>query len=534
MYLVLARKYRPKDFDEVWGQKHITDVLKKAIKENRVAHAYLFSGPRGTGKTSVARILAKSLNCERGPTIKPCGKCDICRSISAGSCLDVLEIDGASNRGIDEIRSLRENVNLMPAKARFKIYIIDEVHMLTDDACNALLKTLEEPPVYVKFIFATTAPEKIIPTIISRCQRFNFQPFHQKEIETKVKEICEKEGFRIEDNALKQIYGFSGGSLRDALGILDQLIINADNNNITYQEIKDFLGLIEEASLNEILTCLRQGDIKTTIVLFHHLLEEGKDPVLILEGLIKKLKDVILHKLGQADTSLSQADKHLSSIFEKIDVETMLNAVSIIIEYKERLRRENLPVVLSEILFLKINQLIGEKNIPEYKEKPEEQEKKEISDVREKDKETVNIFNKITAEAEPADVKQEEHKKTLSETKISPKDSAGIMENWNKLLAEIKKSKPTLEAALREGSPLKMEGNTLFVNFSKTYAFHKSIVEKPVNVKLIEKILYRITKVQNLQVRFILENKPRESLLDNSEVKKIVEFFNGEIVTLEE
>ena len=188
MYLVLARKYRPKNFDEVWGQKHITEALKKAIKEGRTAHAYLFAGPRGTGKTSVARVFAKSLNCENGPTVKPCDKCEICRTITAGSSMDVLEIDAASNRGIDEIRSLRENVNLTPSNARFKIYIIDEVHMLTEPAWNALLKTLEEPPEYVKFFLATTTPEKIPPTIISRCQRFNFKPFRQEELVEKLKE----------------------------------------------------------------------------------------------------------------------------------------------------------------------------------------------------------------------------------------------------------------------------------------------------------------------------------------------------------
>ncbi len=534
MYLVLARKYRPKDFDEVCGQKHITDVLKKSIKGNKVAHAYIFSGPRGTGKTSVARILAKSLNCENGPTTKPCGKCDICRSISSGSCLDVLEIDGASNRGIDEIRNLRENVNLRPAKARFKIYIIDEVHMLTNDACNALLKTLEEPPAYVKFLFATTAPEKIIPTILSRCQRFSFKPFSREEIETKVKDICEKEGFSIEDAALKQIYGFSGGSLRDALGILDQLIINADEDRITYQNVKDFLGLIEESSLKELLIYLGQGNLKETIILFHRLLEEGKDPVLILDGLIKKLKDVILYKIGQVDTSSNGGGKELLSVFKSIDVEIMLNVVSIIIEYKERLRRENLPIVLSEILFMKINNLIGGKDFP--KEEPGKKEKEKETPVETgKNKETVSIFNKVKTETSPVVEKTGKDKKEpLPAKEYSLQKPADILKNWDSMLSEIKKSKPTLEAALREGSPLKIEGDTLLINFSKTYAFHKSIVEKPANVKLIEKILSKITGIQDVNVKFILENNPEESLLDNNEVKKIVKFFNGEIVKLEE
>lgn len=176
MYEVLARKYRPKNFDEFVGQNYVVETLKKEIEKNKTVHAYIFAGPRGSGKTSMARVFSKALNCEKGPTINPCNKCDICKEITSGTSLDVIEIDGASNRGIDEIRSLRENVNLRPSKARYKIYIIDEVHMLTTEAFNALLKTLEEPPEYVKFIFATTAPEKILPTIMSRCQRFDFRP----------------------------------------------------------------------------------------------------------------------------------------------------------------------------------------------------------------------------------------------------------------------------------------------------------------------------------------------------------------------
>lgn len=520
-YLVLARKYRPKDFDEVCGQKHITEVLKKSIKENKVAHAYLFAGPRGTGKTSVARILARALNCETGPTTKPCGIRDMCKSISAGTCLDVLEIDGASNRGIDEIRSLRENVNLTPAKAAFKIYIIDEVHMLTPDACNALLKTLEEPPAYVKFFFATTAPEKIIPTILSRCQRFNFQPFRQKEIEDKLKEICEKERFSIEDSALKHIYGFSGGSLRDALGILDQLFINADENRITYEDVKEFLGLIEDVSLNEILSAVRQADIKTTIILFHRLLAEGKDPALILDGLIKKLKNVILHSIGQDDPSFTEGDKELASIFKDVDVESMLNAVSLIIEYKDRLRRENIPVILSEILLLKISRLLGvtKQTVPQIEKQVLEKE------------ENTNIFNE-TVEKAPTQATQV--KKEDTEDLQEAVSSDDIMAIWNRVRAEVKKTKPTLEAALKEGNPVKVEGDTLLVNFGKTYAFHKSMVEKPANMKLIEKILVSITGGHPAKVNFILENKMEESILNNNEVKKIVDFFNGEIIKLEE
>jgi len=527
MYLVLARKYRPASFDEVCGQKHITEVLKKALKEDRVAHAYLFSGPRGTGKTSVARIFAKSLDCEKGPTVKPCGECSICRAIAAGTCLDVLEIDGASNRGIDEIRNLRENVNLTPSKARFKIYIIDEVHMLTTDACNALLKTLEEPPAYVKFFFATTAPDKIIPTILSRCQRFNFQPFRMEELESKLKDICKKEGIEIEDNALKQIYGFSGGSLRDALSILDQLIVNADNKKIIYEEVKNFLGLIEEESLEEILKSLARKDIRKTVSLFHQLLAQGKDPVLILDGLVKKLKDIILEKISPADGALNNADDRISaSAFANIEIEPLLNAVSLIIEYKDRLRRENLPVLLSEVLFLRLSRIMGEEGAAVEKKEPEETIKKTPLAGKVKDGEK-NIFDLPEKTAAPVKNKPEE---PAGQPSSGAKD---ITAAWNEVLAEIKKTKPTLEAALREGSPLKTEENTVFISFRKTYGFHKSIVEKPANIKIIEKVLSRITGIKDIKIEFVTEDSEK-SMADSSEVKKILKFFNGEIVKLEE
>jgi len=258
-YLVLARKWRPQTFEEVIGQKPITQALQNAIARQRVAHAYLFAGPRGVGKTSVARILAKALNCQEGPTPQPCDRCAFCQEIRTGIAVDVVEIDGASNRGIDEIRELRENVRYLPAKNKFKVYIIDEVHMLTDQAFNALLKTLEEPPPHVIFIFATTEPHKIPLTILSRCQRYNFKRIPLALTVEQLKKIAAQEEMEISDRSLHLLAREAEGSLRDGQGLLDQ-VLSFSGKKVTDEEVNEVLGLIDRKVVHGAIKALADGD----------------------------------------------------------------------------------------------------------------------------------------------------------------------------------------------------------------------------------------------------------------------------------
>src|SRR5437773_843938 len=254
-YQVIARKFRPQVFSEVVGQKPILQTLQNAVQLNRTGHAYLFSGPRGTGKTSTARIFAKALNCVNGPTTTPCGVCDMCQGIASGSDIDCLEIDGASNRGIAEIRQLRSNVNVRPSRARYKIYIIDEVHMLTTQAFNALLKTLEEPPEHVKFIFCTTEADKIPSTVLSRCQRFDFAPIGMRSIVDRLQQICASEGVEAEPEALQIVARRAAGSMRDSQSLLEQLLSFGGPKSAVV-DVHSLLGTAHSARLASLANCV--------------------------------------------------------------------------------------------------------------------------------------------------------------------------------------------------------------------------------------------------------------------------------------
>ena len=291
MYQVIARRWRPKSFDEVVGQRHVVETLKRAIEKERILHAYLFSGPRGVGKTSMARIFAKALNCEKGPTPTPCCECEACVEIDRGTFVDVVEMDAASNRGIDEIRELREKVRYASVKGRYKVYIIDEVHMLTEQAFNALLKTLEEPPPGVVFVFATTEPRRIPQTILSRCVRFDFKPLTQEEAVEILARICEKEGVSFERDALEVIAKSSGGSLRDAEMLLEQAILFTDGD-IKRDKVYDILGLVDVIAVENFVSALLKRDVERALSVFKsEVLVRGYDVGGFLSSLLDYLRD---------------------------------------------------------------------------------------------------------------------------------------------------------------------------------------------------------------------------------------------------
>lgn len=301
-YQVIARRWRPQQFDELVGQDHIVRTLKNAIEQERIAHAYLFVGPRGTGKTSCARIFAKSLNCENGPSISPPDDSSLSEAIMKGNCMDVIEIDGASNNSVDQVRELREDCQYAPAQCRYKIYIIDEVHMLTTQAFNALLKTLEEPLAHVKFIFATTESQKVLPTIVSRCQRFEFRPIPDKVIAERLLEIAKSEKIEVESDAIDSIAHMANGGMRDAQSILDQLI-SFCGDVITEKEVIDVYGLASREQIESMARAMAAGDYGGLLDLVEELALEGRDFYRILMDLQVYVRGALLEAVKEGENS---------------------------------------------------------------------------------------------------------------------------------------------------------------------------------------------------------------------------------------
>jgi DNA polymerase-3 subunit gamma/tau len=343
-YTVLARRYRSGTFDEVIGQDHVAQTLKKAIKSGRVAHAYLFCGTRGTGKTSMARILAKALNCRSsdGPTVEPCGKCDSCQAIARGDDIDVIEIDAASNTGVDNIREVIENAQYRPARSRFKVYIIDEVHMLSKSAFNALLKTLEEPPSHVKFILATTEPEKVLATILSRCQRYDFRNIATREIAAHLKEISQKEKIKADEDALLLVAKAGAGSMRDALSLLDRLL-SVGEKHLTAEMVEQLLGLPKGQLLFDLANAVGSGDVKSTLARADSILQSGLSADGLIAALIDHLRNLLILRTCGPDSTLVEVPglsmEELVEQASRFDPVALTQDITILEELRRNIRQ---------------------------------------------------------------------------------------------------------------------------------------------------------------------------------------------------
>ena len=511
-YLAFALKYRPKNFSEVIGQEHVVLSLENAIRSQRVHHAYLFSGPRGVGKTSLARILAKSLNCFEGPTLIPCGKCLSCIEIAKGQSLDIIEIDGASNRGIEDIRVLRENVKLSAANSRYKIYIIDEVHMLTQEAFNALLKTLEEPPAHVKFIFATTHPHKIIPTILSRCQKFQFNLISLEKIVGKLKKIITEEKIKVKDNLLYTIGRAAGGSMRDAESLLDQLTpIILDKGSL--EDIFSFLGIIDEESLNQVLKSLIEKDLAACLSFVDKTIKDGKDLGIFLNAFIEHIRNLLLAKISLknfeelSDVS-PQSKEFIAKLSEKVSASDVLKIIDLLIEAKDLSQRLDTVRIPLELALIKYAQPISvdnsSKSDPIAKPKTIDNEKLKVNiDMSDFDIEEDDVDQQESKQ----DVKNEFSGDTEDD---SPSDDTvlGQLKNrWEEIIFSMQKKRAALASHLSFAQPVSSRGSLITIAFSSRDHFHKECVESDKNLKFIEDAISKFINIA-IGIKFALQDLP--------------------------
>jgi DNA polymerase-3 subunit gamma/tau len=535
-YEVFARKYRPQTFDDLVGQTHVSRTLKNAVAQNRLAHAYLFVGPRGIGKTSTARILAKSLNCVKGPTVTPCGECDNCREIAAGNSLDVIEIDGASNNSVEDVRQLRENVRYAPAKGRYKIYLIDEVHMLSAAAFNALLKTLEEPPEHVKFIFATTEPQKVLPTILSRCQRFDLHRIPANLIAQHLQFIAGKEKITLEPAAAHAIARGAEGGLRDAESMLDQLVAFC-SDKISESDVLNVFGFTSEQTVVDLTGRILRGETPDAIDLLHQQSESGKDMMRLMSDLIAYLRDLLVFK-AKPDALKEDVDpdvqKSLAAHAEMITTDRLLDVIDQFAAAEGRMKWAPNKKLHFEIAIIKAIQTLGQATLDEVIEK--------LGELRDGGSARPPGVQSVAGIGDAGRQKSDAQKTGISDpgySKVAERvesDQPDPSDLWQKVLAKIpaKSFLRTLSELVR---PIGVDGRNFLLGHSPD---DKSKIElaSTSNRRQLEALLKEATG-RDWSVKFVAKDgilpatadaaKPAESFKDDPLIQEAIELFKAEI-----
>ena len=538
-YEVFARKYRPQTFDDLVGQTHVSRTLKNAVAQNRLAHAYLFVGPRGIGKTSTARILAKALNCVNGPTVTPCGVCDNCREIAAGNSLDVIEIDGASNNSVEDVRQLRDNVRYAPAKGRYKIYLIDEVHMLSTPAFNALLKTLEEPPAHVKFIFATTEPQKVLPTILSRCQRFDLHRIPANLIAQHLQFIARKEKITLEPAAAHAIARGAEGGLRDAESMLDQLVAFC-GETIAEADVLNVFGFTSEQTVVDLTGHVLRSETAGALELLYQQCESGKDMMRLMSDLIAYLRDLLVFK-AKPDALSEDVDpdlqKSLAAHAELIATDRLLELIDQFAAAEGRMKWAPNKKLHFEVALIRAIQSLNQATLDEVIESLSALRRGKMAASKQAAIPAAGVghsgYNRSARVAEqPSQYKAPEPVLALDPARV-----------WEQLCAKIPAQKAFLRNSAAAAHVLGTEGRNFLIGFAPDQRSMMDILGTQTNRKFLETLLQEITGKDWTMKLSVREELPAEQsapsqtgkssrahdFKDDPLIQEAIEMFKAEI-----
>lgn len=560
MYQALYRKYRPLNFRQVLGQDHITITLENQIQNGNISHAYLFSGTRGTGKTSTAKIFSRAVNCLNPDNGNPCNQCEICKAILNESIMDILEMDAASNNSVEDIRELREKVVYPPSKAKYKVYIIDEVHMLSRSAFNALLKTLEEPPKHLIFILATTEPEKLPQTILSRCQRFDFKRVAVKDIISNMEEITSKMGMEVDEKVFGLIARNADGAMRDALSLLDKCLSFGDGK-LEYEDAINILGITNTDLIFDLVDNLIAKNLEFVLKEIDKIIQDGKDISQFIKDIIGHYRNLMLVKTSKDPGELIATDQVTMEKYQDqvkdLDLKFILNTLEILNNAEEKAKYSTQPRIMLEMAAIQITKLDERFSLEERLKRlemgmkatdqvTERQDPRVQTMTHEKVKEDTSPRNqevkKVEVKKETKIVKEfKEDKKVASSPQGIPPsggslDITKIKNNWDAVLNVIKGQQMRLYALIIEGAPVRYENNLLTIGYNEPYGFHKQAVNSPQNKEFVEKILKDYFK-EDIEIKLVMgglkvNSEEEEKKKKDKAIKEVVDFFGEDIVEI--